>query len=267
MINAREKIKLVVADVEGCLTLGKGKSFDLESLAKIRAFFNEAKKGEKPPLVLCTGRPQPYAEAIIQNLSAFFPNFPSVIENGCFLYDSVGDVIIPNPAIEGKEKKLREIKDFLLERLNGRAKLEPGKEVCVSLNPLEKIATEELEKEIRDMLPPEYHKLIFITHSSSAVDITPRGVDKGRGVKFLSKRTGISPDHMLGIGDSPGDLPMLEAVGQVACPANSSQEVKDYVNGRGGYTAKKSFAAGVLEILSFYRLTQYTKKLDKFAKI
>jgi hypothetical protein len=249
-------IRLIICDVEGCLTVNKKQPIDVGTLVKIQAYCELARRGEKPPLVLCTGRPQPYAEAIIQHLDAFFPNFPSVVENGCFLYDPVEDVLIPNPAIAGREAELRRVKDFILTNLARISKLEPGKELCISLNPIGIMSVEELFQEIQKTLPPELRELVFITHSSSAVDITPQGVNKATGVEFLSRRTGVKLEDMLGIGDTAGDFLMLNVVGKIACPANAKQEVIDLVRHRNGYVANSPNTLGVWEILLHHRLMQ-----------
>lgn len=249
-------IKLIVSDIEGCLTVNKKQPIDTGVLTKIHAYCELARNGKVPPLVVCTGRPQPYAEAILQILDAFFPNFPSIVENGCFLYDPVEDVLIPNPAILGKENDLENIKLFLKKKLikNNLAKIEPGKELCVSLNPISGMTVKELYATTLKMLSPKMRKLVFVTHSSSAVDITPKGVNKASGLEFLSNRTGIAFSAMIGIGDTAGDLPMLEKVGFPTCPGNATEEVMELVKNKGGYIAKAPNTAGVWEIMLHYNL-------------
>jgi hypothetical protein len=250
------EIRLVVCDIEGCLTINKKQPIDTGTLTKIHAYCELARHGEKPPIVLCTGRPQPYAEAIIQSLDAFFPNFPSIVENGCFLYDPVEDAVIANPAIEGREKELRQVRIFLEENIVAKrlAKIEPGKELCISLNPFFGQTVENLFHFTLKLLPQEIKNLVFVTFSSSAVDITPKGVNKASGLEFLSRRTGIAFAEMIGIGDTSGDFPMLELVGHPACPANARQEVIDLVKKRSGYVAKASNTSGVWDILLHHNL-------------
>jgi hypothetical protein len=249
-------IKLVVVDIEGCLTINKKQPIDTGTLSKIHAYCELARRGERPPIVLCTGRPQPYAEAIIQTLDAFFSGFPSVVENGCFVYDPVDDALVPNPAIAGKEKDLRSIRDFLVERLvvTRLAKLEPGKELCISLDPIPGQRVEDLFRLTLETLPAGMKDLVFITHSSAAVDLTPKGVNKASGLAFMSEWTGIAFAEMIGIGDSAGDFPMLEAVGHPACPGNAKTEVIELVKRRGGYVAGAPNTSGVWEILLHYNL-------------
>ncbi|PLX20445.1 hypothetical protein C0584_05915 [Candidatus Parcubacteria bacterium] len=249
-------IDLAVCDIEGCLTINKKQPIDTGILTKVHAYCELARVGETAPLVLCTGRPQPYAEAIIQTLDAFFPLFPSVVENGCFLYFPVDDIVLPNPAIIGREKEFRNIRTLLDQTIvaNHQAKVEPGKEFCISLNPLGGLNPSELQKIIEKTLPDNLKQMIFIVHSSSAVDITPVGVDKASGLKFLSEKTGIKPEKMLGIGDTAGDFPMLSLVGHPACPANASDDVIQLVKDRSGYVASTPNTAGVWEILLQHKL-------------
>lgn len=59
-----------------------------------------------PPLVFCTGRQIPYLECVDQLTKAFFPNFPSVAENGAFLYDVARNEVFLNPAITNEAREL-----------------------------------------------------------------------------------------------------------------------------------------------------------------
>src|SRR4030042_3180532 len=98
----KKMIKLIVCDSEGCLTSNKKQPIDTGTLVKLQAYCELARRGEKPPLVLCTGRPQPYAEAILQHLDAFFPNFPSVVEKRFFFYASGEGGLFATSRSEGR---------------------------------------------------------------------------------------------------------------------------------------------------------------------
>lgn len=128
---------------------------------------------------------------------------------------------------------------------------EPGKKICISLNfetPKERYAEEipRLYDQIRNMIDTS---LFTVTHSASAVDITPAGIDKASGVSFLAELTGIPLKDMAGIGDTVGDLPFLRIAGISAAPANCSSVIRDYVD----YVSQKKAAEGVLDIITFLR--------------
>lgn len=53
------------------------------------------------------------------------------------------------------------------------------------------------------------------------VSLTRTGVGKGSATKLLCKRLELDPKHVMAVGDSPGDLSMLESVGHPRVMANS----------------------------------------------
>src|SRR6056297_3241946 len=154
---------LCVIDIEGCLTINKGYSINTDGLSNIVGYCESARRGKVPPVVLCTGRPQPYAEAIIQMIDGFF-EFPSIVENGCFLYYPIEDKLVPHPdlavTINGMKKARKLAEDVVKD---GKANFEPGKEVCLSLNPQGGYSVLELF----ELLEPLVEKSqCFITYSS-----------------------------------------------------------------------------------------------------
>lgn len=243
------KILLVTLDIEGCLTINKGVALPLQALDRLQ------KAKATAPFVLSTGRPQPYAELMIQILGPKASVYPSVVENGCFLYDSQKEIMFPHPLVT---KGI--IEDFdgirgILEECFPESPVQPGKELCISLTPHKKIGVEDLFQSVQRALEI-YKKKIFISHSNSAVDITPKGIDKGTGLLFLCKHIGISPGSVLAIGDSNNDMQVLSLAGYVGCPSNSKNEVIDLVRKKGGYVAKTAYTDGVIEILRHYRLIE-----------
>lgn len=214
---------------------------------------------ELPPLVFCTGRQIPYAEALAQMINSFFPGFPSITENGAFLYDIAKNEFYPNPILTGEIiKGLFEVKMVVDELVSkAQATKELGKEVCISLNPLNEQPVEQLFEEVCQYLE-RFEEIIEITHSKSAVDITPKGINKASGVKFLAEVTGIKLNEMLGIGDTRGDLPMLKLVGTPTAPQNATDEVKKEVI----FVASLPEIEGVIEILQkFTQPSAYKSRL------
>jgi hydroxymethylpyrimidine pyrophosphatase-like HAD family hydrolase len=88
-------------------------------------------------------------------------------------------------------------------------------------------------------------KGLTVRASISCVDVTPAGIDKGAGVRWLSKEIGVPLSQMGGIGDSTSDLAFLRLVGRSGAPANATAEVKAAV----GYTAAHENGDGVVDIL------------------
>jgi Cof subfamily protein (haloacid dehalogenase superfamily) len=61
------------------------------------------------------------------------------------------------------------------------------------------------------------------THFAS---ITQAGVSKGSAALVLAKRLRVKPENVMGIGDSKGDLPLLDAVGHPVVMANAPDSLK-----------------------------------------
>jgi hydroxymethylpyrimidine pyrophosphatase-like HAD family hydrolase len=80
----------------------------------------------------------------------------------------------------------------------------------------------------------------------TSVDIVLDGIDKGAGVEWLARETGIPLAHIAGIGDSSGDLPFLRRVGSSAAPANATDDVKRATQ----YVSPFENGRGVVDILS-----------------
>jgi hydroxymethylpyrimidine pyrophosphatase-like HAD family hydrolase len=249
-MNLSSNVRLIVCDAEGCITPPNRGIMNPEEIVPIAEYCRAARNDKSlPPLVLCTGRQIPYAECVVQMIGAFFPGYPSIVENGAFLYDVANNDILPNSALPLRfieiVTELHQQVDKLIKKYG--AKKESGKEICISLNPPNDLTIENFYEVVRKELD-SYADLLEITHSMSAVDITPKGIDKASGVRQLAEITGIAPQKMLGIGDTRGDLPMLNLVGVPACPANATDEVKAVAQ----FIATQEGALGVAEILRHF---------------
>jgi HAD superfamily hydrolase (TIGR01484 family) len=244
------KIELIITDIEGCITPPNRGMMNPEDFLPIVNYCQKARLGnDLPPLVFCTGRQIPYLECVAQLTNAFFPAFPSVADNGAFLYDVAQNEVFLNPAITNEAKEflldVRRETEKILQKFEARK--EYGKDICISLNPPAKMPISVFFEEVKRSLS-QYSTAITITHSASAVDITPIGIDKASGVRFLSEKTGIPTEKMLGIGDTRGDLPMLNLVGIPTGPANASQEVREVAK----FISKSEGIIGVAEILRHF---------------
>lgn len=243
----RKPLNLIVSDIEGCLSPGKGFPLDLRTLADIQQYNVQTKETGGIPLTLCTGRSQPFVEAFCQALAV---RLPCVCENGSFLYDMEKDRLIRHPGItEEHVKSLHELQRFLeleVRKIHPHHK-DSSKLICISLNPeLPEENNRETVLSLYEHIKPFVSPDLFnITHSASAVDITPKGIDKAAGVRFLSEVLKMPVERMLGIGDSEGDLSFLRIVGAAAAPSNCADAVRKVVH----YTSDRPEARGVADII------------------
>ena len=179
----------------------------------------------------------------------------SVAENGAFVCDFRKNKFGLNPMIENIseiQRISREVISVLLEKIGGQK--EYGKEICISLNPPGKISIEEYFQKIKKELS-EFEKSVEITHSTAAVDITPKGVNKGTGLGFATRKSGVELSEILYIGDSKGDFPAMKIAGSIACPASAAEECKELVLSKGGYISPHKDVKGVLNNIK--RFTNY----------
>ena len=91
----------------------------------------------------------------------------------------------------------------------------------------------ELLKEIEPVLKAQFGEELDIFLSAPwFLDIMPKGVNKGVGVKYLAKRLDIPMDAVIACGDSYNDISMVEAAGLGVAMKNGEEALKavaDYV--------------------------------------
>ena len=262
-------IQLLILDVEGVITLPGGGQYPwpLDDLLAVRNFMKSA------PLatVLCTGRQQPYGEAVIQALNLFtrlpepvaarvrerggpeLTAWPSIMENGAYFYDPLAKRPLPHPDLTPERvQRLHRLRAEVLIPLAARtgAVVEAGKDFSASVNPpplapgsTERQPMEAFGAEVRAGLG-EFAADVEVKCSASAVDITPVGISKASAVRRLLEWTGLTPDAVLGVGDTRADEAWLAEIGWRAAPANGRENLPGL-----DFYAPGEVAAGLLQIL------------------
>ena len=232
-------------DIDGCLTPGEGQPWNFEALKYIARLNRRAQEdAANLAATLCTGRQEPYVEVLMQAIDA---HLPGIYENGGGLYFPRDYRFVENPLITAAMREaLAGIKATLQREIveTGLGHFQPGKEVSLSLYPLDQISVHELYLATVEALAT--CQAGYVAHESvSCVDVVPKGVDKGAGVRWLSRETGIPLDQIGGIGDSASDLTFLSIIGCSAAPANAADEVKAAVD----YVSPYEDGDGVVDIL------------------
>ena len=241
-------IKLLVFDIDGVLTDGETRMLDLPLLEQL-ATMNRAARTDpiQPAVTICTGRPAPYAEAMLQAIGGYLPG---IFENGAGLYVPDGYRFLAHPEL-GHNGHMKMVRQRLEETLvqSGQAYFQPGKEYTLTLFATDPAETGRLGQQTAVALESlqEHVDLVF---SVSCLNVLPRGMDKGKGVEFLARYTGYQLDEMLGVGDSDVDEPFLAAVGYRAAPANANVAIKQLAH----YVAPRATSAGVRDILRYFGL-------------
>jgi hydroxymethylpyrimidine pyrophosphatase-like HAD family hydrolase len=238
-------VRLAVVDIDGCLTPGEASAWNWEALQAIGNLNRRAQQGEAVPAVtLCTGRQEPYVEVLMQAIGT---TWPGIYENGCGLYFPETYRFVEHPSITVSIREALAAAKGTLQRqvvVSGLGYFQPGKESSLTLYPLPGTSVGRLYRAVVDALAGD-GALFSIQASVSCVDVTPAGIDKGAGVRWLSQETGIPLAHMGGIGDSASDLKFLCLVGQSAAPANAVAEVTAAVD----YVSPFEDGDGVVDVL------------------
>mgnify|MGYP001819102234 FL=1 len=249
MTASRKPIRLLVFDIDGVLTRGEGKAFDLPLLERLAEVNRTARTNPSCPAVtLCTGRPAAYVEAVLRAIDG---HLPAVYENGAALYLPDGYRFLPHPSL-GNQRGLEAVRQQLEDELvcTGQAVLQPGKDYSLSYVASAPSETYLLYEQAVTALGP-LNESVNLVCSASCLNVLPRGIHKGKGVEFLASQTDYDLGEMLGVGDSDVDLPFLAMVGHSAAPANANPDVKRLVH----YVAPRLAADGVRDILDHFGLT------------
>ena len=232
-----KKIKLVVSDIEGCLNLNEH-TYDLEALSWMKAANQLAREDNPIPFItVCSGRQHAFVEAISQIISS---TLPAVFENGCGLYfptRSLYEEYAWHPLLSQPEvlSQFMRVRQKITEEViaSNLARRVPGKEMMLSLHPVPPVEVEQVYSIVTETLAKS-QLLASVTRSASAVDITPIGIDKAAGVRWLldtlEGTLSVKLANVAGVGDSVGDVPFLHIVGFSAAPANASEHVKSLVD-------------------------------------
>lgn len=98
------------------------------------------------------------------------------------------------------------------------------------------------------------YKYLQIFQFPGEVDVRTVPFTKGLAVAELARHLGISPAHILVVGDGHNDISMMEinADCRTACPGNAAPEVIEAVHRTGGHIATERSLAGVMEIIGAY---------------
>lgn len=238
----------ILLDIDGCITEGKGMPVNLITLNSLKERISLSSYKTK----LCTGRSASYVEAIAQILDI---QDWCICENGSYLYNTKTEEFILHPKITIDDViMLKEIKQKLFSDkiFTNYCKVELGKEVCISLNPLN-ISIELLYEHIINSLNLDF---LNITYSKSAVDISPIGVNKGSMLQYLCEFENLTLEDIVGIGDSMGDISFLEICGTVCCPGNAIDTIKKISN----FTSPKSSTQGLIEIYNWLEKSNYNQQ-------
>lgn len=238
--------EVIVSDLDGCLANEAGGAFDLTRLTKIAEHNRLAEEQQdRPPLTLCTGRPQHFAEAMSRVLSN--QKVPVVAENGVWLYWPETNCYEMDPAIEEAHlMAVAEASRLLRERYaSAGVTQQPAKSASVTLYHPRREHLHQIFDEVRELLDSQgWPFRVSMTWDYINCDLAH--ISKQSGLKRFFEATGYDPKRAIGLGDTSSDLPIAEACGWFGCPANACESL----HGVADYVSPYEETEGVLDILN-----------------
>lgn len=245
--DAGRRFRLVVTDVEGCVVPADRRPWPLAQLAELAKWVARGEAGCGPRLLLCSGRPAQFVEAVAAALGV---RLPAVCENGAVVLEP--ETGRTRPLYTAAEARLMARVRRACVRAyeeTGLARVPAGRELGVALVPAPgrwpdvRAFRDHVEHTLRQAgLPPDR---LLVTYSAGAVDVTPRGIDKASGVRRLLAELGVAPEEVFAIGDGANDLPLLAMAGGRGAPANALPEVRAVAQ----RVSRHPATLGVLELL------------------
>jgi len=241
----------VFCDVDGCLLPEGGRDRgDPAALAEVAEFNRLAhERADRPVLALCTGRPQPFAEAVARLLGCFA--LPTICEHGAWLYDLGAHRWELSPDITRADlAAVGALREWIGRELEPHGcYLQLGKTAGTTVfhdDPawLAREAVPRLEAEIAARSWP-----LRVSMTWTCINIDLLHVSKAHAIRLVKQRFGLDTARLAGIGDTISDTAIRDEVTFFACPANAADELKPHAD----YVARAPEARGVAEILK--RLT------------
>lgn len=82
----------------------------------------------------------------------------------------------------------------------------------------------QIQQTIRENLPPA---LTVVQTAPFYLEVIPRTINKGQGIRDICAVLGISPVQVIAFGDAENDIPMLQAAGMGVAMGNAAQKVQE----------------------------------------
>lgn len=241
-------VRLIISDIDGCISPEESRAWDGALFGRFAERCREASAGAGTlaPMTLCTGRPQPYVEALMKILDI---RFPSICESGAVLYRLHNNLATFGPGISpAMIQGLHRLRDFIsTEVLPAFPGLiyQFGKEAQISLFSEDPSCFGAVAESLQAFADGVEGLKLTMTPSHYYLNIDLAGVTKGSAIASLAEEFKLSRNDLAGIGDTLGDLSIRESVGFFACPSNAVPALKAVAD----YVSSRPDIEGVLDIL------------------
>jgi hydroxymethylpyrimidine pyrophosphatase-like HAD family hydrolase len=235
----------VICDIDGCLAPESSAPFDTTLLGRLAEHNRLAQDaGDRPVITVCSGRPEPFAEAMTRLMGN--RTIPAVAENGVWLFHPGDNGWDRDPSIRPEHiAAVHEAAAWVEQELGAKGVvMQPGKVASISLYHRDTAFLRTLEPRIRE----EFERRGWPFRVSMTwlyINCDLAFISKSTGLDRLVAATKLDRSRLAGIGDTPSDLAIAQHVSWFACPGNADERLK----ARADYVSPKPEAAGVLDIL------------------
>ncbi|MCG3122179.1 MAG: hypothetical protein GIKADHBN_00559 [Phycisphaerales bacterium] len=219
------KFDALICDIDGCLVPESSEPFDAGALRRI-ADHNRAaiKEGTLPVLTLCSGRPQPFVEAVCRLVGNTL--LPCIAENGVWLYFPATNEYLRDPSITRDHlQAVREASDWVEAELFPKGfSIQPGKTASVSLFHPD---PDHLAPAM-PMIEAAFNKHgwpLRVSKTWYYINCDLEHISKATGLDWLIAAAGLNPDRLAGFGDTASDLAIAERVKLFACPPRHDEQI------------------------------------------
>jgi hydroxymethylpyrimidine pyrophosphatase-like HAD family hydrolase len=245
---------VLFCDIDGCLAPESSGPMDVASLAKVAEHNRVAQaRRDRPVVTLCSGRPQPFAEAMSKLLAN--TSVPLVAENGVWVYDPATNDYLMDPGILPEHRAaVRDAAAWLEGEFGPRGvRQQPGKSASISLYHPDTDYLKSLGPRIGEEFAGRGWPL-RVSATWLYINCDLAHVSKGTGLDRVLAMLAAQParlgrpvdrSRLAGIGDTPSDLAIRERVAWFGCPGNADAQLK----ARADVVASEREAAGVAELL------------------
>jgi len=235
----------IICDIDGCLCPEDSGPMDAAALTTIAEHNRLAQSlGDRPVLTLCSGRPQPFVEAICRLIGN--ATLPCVAENGVWIYHPASNRYEMDPRITPDHLDLvNEAWRWIDGRFGSEGVVaQPGKAAAISLFHADTAFLRSIVPKIQAHFKGRAWPMrVSMTWLYINCDLS--FVSKASALDRLMEQTGLTRDRCAGIGDTPADLAIADRVARFACPANAHEQIRQ----RADLVATRPEAAGVVEII------------------
>jgi hypothetical protein len=235
----------VFCDIDGCLGPETHEPLDARALARLAEHNRRAESaGDVPVVTLCSGRPEPFAEALCRFIAN--TTVPIVAENGVWVYDPRDQRYLLDPAITPEHRRwVREATAYVEAEWSPRGVvIQPGKAASVSVWHPDTPFLRGVMPALQDRFRREgWGFRVSMTVAWINCDLAH--VSKTTGIDRVMAMTGLSPARCAGIGDSLSDLSIAERVAFFGAPANADERLRPHAH----YVSSLHEVAGVFDIL------------------